>query len=844
MTDVYISRDALTRTLDEAIRAPYIFVVAGAGYGKTHALRSILDTLDAFVIWTSLTEHDNKTSVFWEIVTYQIARINLLTAENMRTLGFPETATQFAQLRLLASDSRLHPQPKYFVFDDFHNITDTQILSLFEVFSRRPLPNIYIIIISHTVPEMNIPTLIATNKARLITEESFRFTADETLEYLSSCGLTIQNDDINRIQSATSGWPLAVKLLGMAMRRQGRLDFVALSAMQRNIFTAIEQEVYSHLSEQVQLDLIRASLVSELPAGAYTILKTYAAFVNNPDLYAFIRFDSVTGDVWTNPLFHAFLANKQNLLDISEKNSIYRQTAAWCVDNGMPLQALTYYNKIPDYKSIVFLLLRFPLALPHAMAQFIYGELSDLQYADDDLYAALLDNTFIPRLLVDLGRFDEAEKLAAAAVAKWETSAAPFSSMLLYSSLNCLSYVKLHNCAASHVYDFDTYNIRAVEIYRSMPSYAPIIGDIGCTVVKSFACAIGKGASLDEFSQFISAIRRASDAMNTLFPGFYSGYAELAECELAFYLGHTADARRHGYTAIQKAKATNQHNIEAAAYVYLLRAAVADGDEPQAASIMAAYKTRALEVSPTTGMLSLDIMTSWLYCLINLPTLIPAWLKPSGNMDNSPREIPLWEITVHAMWQISMKRYDEAIITLVNSVHYEINGSFLLGEIILRLLLAVARHKNGDEVNALIDFEAAYDSSIDGRLEMAFLERSRDVCALASLALKRGTTHIPKPWLTAINHRAAAYAKKLTVISASFRKRMNIVDYAELTQREIQILTDLYNGLSRQEIAATRYISLNTVKSELATLYAKLGAESAIEAVRIAIERGLLSNTP
>jgi DNA-binding NarL/FixJ family response regulator len=50
----------------------------------------------------------------------------------------------------------------------------------------------------------------------------------------------------------------------------------------------------------------------------------------------------------------------------------------------------------------------------------------------------------------------------------------------------------------------------------------------------------------------------------------------------------------------------------------------------------------------------------------------------------------------------------------------------------------------------------------------------------------------------------------------------------------------LYLGLSREEIAASRYLSINTVKTALHSLYNKLNANNNASAVRIAIEKRLL----
>ena len=55
-----------------------------------------------------------------------------------------------------------------------------------------------------------------------------------------------------------------------------------------------------------------------------------------------------------------------------------------------------------------------------------------------------------------------------------------------------------------------------------------------------------------------------------------------------------------------------------------------------------------------------------------------------------------------------------------------------------------------------------------------------------------------------------------------------------LSQRELEILSLIAEGLSNQEIAARLYISVRTVKFHTSNIYSKLEAESRTEAVAIA----------
>jgi LuxR family maltose regulon positive regulatory protein len=54
------------------------------------------------------------------------------------------------------------------------------------------------------------------------------------------------------------------------------------------------------------------------------------------------------------------------------------------------------------------------------------------------------------------------------------------------------------------------------------------------------------------------------------------------------------------------------------------------------------------------------------------------------------------------------------------------------------------------------------------------------------------------------------------------------------------VLTELSQGLTREEIAGHLSLSVNTVKSVIRSVYNKLGAVNRADAVRIATSLGLL----
>ena len=58
-----------------------------------------------------------------------------------------------------------------------------------------------------------------------------------------------------------------------------------------------------------------------------------------------------------------------------------------------------------------------------------------------------------------------------------------------------------------------------------------------------------------------------------------------------------------------------------------------------------------------------------------------------------------------------------------------------------------------------------------------------------------------------------------------------------LTPRERQVLNCMAEGAGRSEVAARLHVSVNTVRTHLQNLMAKLGVHSSVEAVALA--RGL-----
>jgi LuxR family maltose regulon positive regulatory protein len=77
--------------------------------------------------------------------------------------------------------------------------------------------------------------------------------------------------------------------------------------------------------------------------------------------------------------------------------------------------------------------------------------------------------------------------------------------------------------------------------------------------------------------------------------------------------------------------------------------------------------------------------------------------------------------------------------------------------------------------------------------------------------------------------------------SASARSQLNHPALIEpLSDRELEVLSMIAEGLSNPEIARKLYLSPNTLKAHTQSIYGKLGVHSRVQAVNLARELDLL----
>ena len=846
LTAYSVQRTRIDRIFDRATQCKLVYVIANAGYGKTWAVKNYVEQQqDAIVRWVQLSESDNIGSRYWESFTHSIAADNPDVAARLRELGFPETQARFRQFAEIYKNAERRKRRIFLVLDDFNLIHSAQALTFTERCAHLYIPGACVIIISRTEPGINAVSLFSKGNAAIVTEDEMRFTEEEIADFFKQRNIPFTAKNLPQFFDATKGWPLAIKLLSLVLARiPNNLD-LALEHMKENIFRILETEAFSDFPEDTQKSVIKLSLISDLPLTPLReVIGNTQLTQYYPQIASFVWYDNFIGDYRVHPLYLEFAQSKQHLLSEDEILDTYRRAAEWCLDNEFYTDAVKYYAKSRQFKEMMMLLLSYPFKMPYDACEFFLGIIEQID-ADNDLKddpdIIFLKGFFVPMLLMGMDRYEEATEHTYDTISRWEHTDTAFATHMLSAAYSNLTYIDTYTCTVTHVYKAAEYLKKSLE-YRKLSSIpqADVAGAFVMADVRSFVCLVGEGAGLPDFDRFLANARKTAAYIEETPHKMYYGYDELVACEISYFKNRLDSARNHAHNAVLKASEKNQYSIELMAQNYLLRLALHEGDYTQVKEALRHMQKNMDNPVFWNRALLYDLFTGFFYAQIGLPELMAPWLVMDDNEAISDVRIPSGELIVEAKHYIASKNFKQALTMLCNSYPRDPQERFIFGELTLTLLLAVTWLNAGETERAVGEFKKAYELSFGGVFVMPFIELGRMFRPLATAVLEHGDCGVTEKWLESTERKASIYAKKAAVIANAFKADNKIKEDVSLSDREIEVLSDMYHGLSREEIAENRYLSINTVKKTLQSIYTKLDAGTNVDAIRIGIERKLI----
>lgn len=826
-----LSRPRLHALISDGLESPLLVMLAGPGYGKTQTMSSYLTKSGANSLWLRLTRLDNLHNHFWGHVTQALKPKYPALSQSLSSLGFPDTLSGFdAFTRLLAkyyTDSR----PFIWVFDDFGLIYNDQIKSFFQMLVEMELTNFSVVLISNELASPDSIAFLSRNRF-LILADSLRFTRSEIAALYQMYNLPLDDDKLTEIERHTEGWALALHL--MVQQNSQAAHPRLLSEL--TITHMFEERFFSAYSRPQQLMLARLALLNNFTKDlAINLHDGHPAELEDMVNHPFFSREPGTDRLFWHHLYHTFLRKKQHLLTEDDRLRTWKTAAEHYAAAGETMEAITYYRKSQDHVGMLkaievyarkvigvneqeaeFLLEHLDLLTPQELREYpvadyfrahIYMNILELEKSE----RLFLD---LERRLIDRGRPDEATLLGDIYVGL----------SFLHMMHNNENYVEFIGKAAEHLPEGSSF----------YDKNTMALGNNNC-----FAMADNQPGSRERMEE---AAFRAAPLMAKVMRGCMSGMEYIISAESAFMICDFEKARQQAYRGIYKAEASSQHDYVLNGYFVLSRISFLEGDLAGMTEQMrnvteyaSRYKIAVLEEIR-------DTLLTWYYMKVHDFNLIP---RSTLTRDYSQHPLPAYGRSqiAYASYLTATREYAKLVGMLEHPKGLFLTDGIWMDRICLLILLAIGYHHLGNQQAALKTFHQAYDLCRHNEINALFIEAGDILMPLFHLAQQQNEYDFDPAWLNSVYGQSKDFVARAESLRAEYRKQnqAKTVKDNPLSKREREVLQALAQGLTREEIAHRQYISVNTVKAAIRSIYNKLAANNRAEAVSIALAHGFIS---
>lgn len=351
-----VTRPRLTLALDQATRRPLTLVSAGPGAGKTLAVAAWIggSALGAPVAWLSLDSGDNDPQAFWTQIVGALRNSGAVPESSSLLELMP--AASFGPDEVLSLVARLSelPRPVVLVLDDFHPITADAVLTAFERLLEHQPTNLHLVLLTRADPALRLHRLRVSGALTEIRTADLTFTQEETTELFDGLGMTLRPEQLGALLQRTEGWPAGLRLAAMSLDPSDvDAGIQRFSGSDRSVAEYLVGEVMDGLPAQDRGFLLATAVPERISGaladrltgrcdGAQALEKLVAA-------NALIVGLGGEREWFTyHPLLLELLRHRLALEMPLQVADLHRRTAQWLAEQGDPIDAMRHWIQAGD----------------------------------------------------------------------------------------------------------------------------------------------------------------------------------------------------------------------------------------------------------------------------------------------------------------------------------------------------------------------------------------------------------------------------------------------------------------------------------------------------------------
>lgn len=806
--------------LNHAFSHSVVLLEAAPGYGKSEMVQKFLEKKGKKYAWIRLRGLDNHLFFNWSQLIKALSKLMPNQASRFAKLETPTTLGQIAELIELIERGLLNRERRILVLDDYSMLQDEKILFLYENLIEHNFTNLCIVVISNQKSGIRKTCARSHTDYVYIDEEILGFTDLETHQLFEENGLSLSSEQITSINQKWNGWPLPLIVLAV--------DSQTVKEVTSNSLDKIQQLFYSQFFSDYTIEqrkcLVQLSVLEEIPSELFGSLSEENDFLGK---HPFLFYDFKKDMYSFQKAYGEFLKERYTILNEAEKQHFYTLAAEAFLKRGRKEEALALFSYGQQYDQVVEQIWEsFTPYIEHSQARFLYNYSEKLPGDYLDFHPDALFQKV--SLMFYLEKIEEMEACLYTMIERYSSEAFSDRTALgnAYHILSQIDRMNGKECFLEHA--------RLASVYLSSVSRYPIPALIKAPWTRF--PRYEEGAS-DQLEQSKKVFKLLNEYLVKVSPDVDYHEDKFCVAEIAFHQYDLKIARITLLEILHLIESDQLSEMILLVHHYLMRTELLRGNLIAAKRHLKTVTKRIQDEKQYQYNGFQARMASWLALYLHQPNEVPTRVTK-----NDIKMGAKWELVRNgfpqAKYLIQTNQYEEAIALLgYLDDHYSKHPGLWLSTMNVKIFRAVAHLKMDEQVLAINDLEAAYRMSHGNKIITPFIEWEEEMRHLIHIARTKTPEKFDSEWLTLVYAKSTTLAKRVSKIC---KQQMREKGAPSLTPRRIEILTDLAQGLTSEEIAEERNISVNTVHSHIKNIYRDLGAINRADAIRIATQNHLI----
>ena len=863
-------------------------ISAPPGFGKTTLISAWVERNGYPAAWVSLDQGDNDVVSFLryviEAIDAVLPGVGAAARAMMLMTPVPPPPTV---LSTLINDIVGVADGFVLVLDDYHLISNPTVHEALLFLLDHAPKQLHCVITTRVDPPIPLARFRVRGQLLEVRAADLRFSVGETAAFLNqSMGLQLTDENLERLQQKTEGWIAGLQMAGLSLRDRDDVDaFIdAFTGADRYIIDFLLEEVIRRQPDDIQQAMLMLSILGRFTASLAEALTGYADGValleqleranlflisldNRREWY---RYHHLFGDLLQHRL-------KTRVSDVAD---LHRRAATWFGNHGLMLEAVDHARRSNDPELLASMLERYWRELPGASTETVAVLMAPI--ASERVESS-------PKLLLMRAWYhainaevDLAEQCALQADAVLAAAGQPDDdpesrelrgqiaavrciaardrsenervfalaeqalAMIPERTPGDLAYSWLTAHGLFHSLMGDAYNSsgelrRAVASYDRALAYGRRVNDHR-TVYIALVNIARQQLRLGELTSSLLLLQQGDDLVNST-GGLMRPTALQDELRANAYYTRGdfdnavrfAEQSRQLFTANRPTALLQINRL-------MFDIAVARNAWADAQAVLAESEGVALPSASSRFASLVDQMRVVRDMHVGNLENVAAWMEQyfgAAQHMMQPRKffMRIDETVLHARALMALGRFPEAELVLAELANLSGRLELVPTRIrvdVLMALLAVARD---DEDTALAHLEDALELASPEHVIAPFMEIGPELQRLLAQYRRRARRRRGVSQGLVADVAAACGLEIPAGAAAADRGDGEIIP---LTNRELEILALMAQGLSNRQIAEKIYVSPNTVKTHVANLMDKLESGNRVEALARARELGML----